>query len=56
LALAGLIAVLGLLDDVPGWFALLLLTGSFGALGLAGWLYGVDTRDGRDWKPHRVPY
>jgi hypothetical protein len=29
---------------------LLILVGVFVAVALSGWLFGADTRDGRDWR------
>jgi hypothetical protein len=44
-------AVVGLMASLLGPSALGVLVGGFGALGLAGWLWGADTVDGCDWCP-----
>ena len=36
-----------------GTGGILVIAGSFALLGVAGWLWGVDTRDGADWKDRR---
>jgi hypothetical protein len=50
--LAGLavaLAWLGLLTAVHGLAVLAILGLGFAALGLAGWLWGADSRDGSSW-------
>jgi hypothetical protein len=42
-------------DRMHGMPALLVLVGGFVALGLAGWRWGADSRDGQDWGPNRHP-
>jgi hypothetical protein len=51
LALAGGIGLLSLLDRVPGWAAVTLLAIGFVVLGLAGALWGADSRARGDWSP-----
>jgi hypothetical protein len=40
-------------SSVPGMGGILMVAGSFALLGVAGWLWGVDSRDGADWKDRR---
>jgi hypothetical protein len=51
---AGL-AVIDLMDALDGMGSLLVMAVALGALGVAGWFWGFDSRDGGDWKPRRVP-
>jgi hypothetical protein len=48
--LAVMIAWLALLTRIHGPWSLLLVFGGFAALGLAGWRWGADSRDGSSWK------
>jgi hypothetical protein len=57
-SLVGLVAgavvafvVLGLLTQLSGPAALAVLAGGFAVLGGAGWLWGANSVDGRDWCP-----
>ncbi len=47
--------VLGLstASSMSGIGGILMVAGSFALLAVAGWLWGVDTRDGGDWKERR---
>ena len=49
------IAVVSLLQVVHGIAIVLILAGGFAALGICGWLWGYDSRDGADWKDVRRP-
>jgi ABC-type transport system involved in cytochrome c biogenesis permease component len=40
-------------SSMAGIGGILMIAGSFALLGVAGWLWGVDTRDGADWKDRR---
>jgi hypothetical protein len=51
---AGL-AVIDLMDVLDGMASLLVLAVALCALGVAGWFWGYDSRDGGDWKRRRVP-
>jgi hypothetical protein len=39
--------------SIHGIGGILMVAGSFALMGVAGWLWGVDTRDGADWKERR---
>jgi len=49
------IALISLLQAARGLAVVLILAGGFGVLGVCGWLWGYDSRDGADWKPFRRP-
>ncbi len=49
------IALISLLQVVHGMAAVLILAGGFAMLGICGWLWGYDSRDGADWKNIRRP-
>jgi hypothetical protein len=53
-AFAGLVVLfvvgLSIVSAMSGIGGFLVVAGSFALLGLAGRLWGVDTRDGGDWK------
>jgi hypothetical protein len=49
-ALALFIVVLDVLQATRGMAALLVFAGALAALGLAGWRWGSDSRDGADWR------
>jgi len=53
-AFVGSITVLGAAAETGGFRALSLVAGWLGALGLAAWRLGADSRDGADWKPFTV--
>jgi len=40
-------------SGMSGIGGILVVAASFALLGVAGWLWGVDTRDGGDWKERR---
>jgi hypothetical protein len=48
--LAGAIALIDLAQAVQGLAEMAVLVAGLAALGLAGWLWGADSRDGADWK------
>jgi hypothetical protein len=45
---ASALALLGALGSADGIAEVMVLGAVFGALGLAGWLWGYDSRDGED--------
>jgi hypothetical protein len=47
--LAGAIGLIDLAQAVQGLTEVAVLVAGLAALGLAGWLWGADTRDGADW-------
>jgi hypothetical protein len=49
LAAGWLGAVLALAGFVDGPISVAVIAAGFGALGMAGWLWGADSRDGQDW-------
>ena len=54
--LAGFVAmmgVVGLAIRLPPLWGLLVLALGLAVLGLAAWEWGVDSRDGKDWKEGR---
>jgi hypothetical protein len=42
-------------QHLRGMGSLLVIVGGLAGLGLAGWRWGVDSRDGRDWGPGGSP-
>ncbi len=42
-------------DRMHGMPSLLVLVAGFVCLGVAGWRWGADSRDGQDWGPGGVP-
>jgi hypothetical protein len=51
LAFGAVIGLFDVMDRTPGWVALVVLTAGFGALGVAGTLWGSDSRERGDWLP-----
>lgn len=49
LSLIGPFLVLVIAAGMSGWVAIALLVGVLGGLGFAAAVFGVDSRDGRDW-------
>ena len=47
--LAGAIGLIDLAEAVQGVAEVAVLVAGLAALGLAGWLWGADSRDGADW-------
>jgi hypothetical protein len=52
--LAILLVVLGLLTTAHTVLSLVLLGVGFGALAVAGWLWGADSTDGSSWSRHET--
>jgi drug/metabolite transporter (DMT)-like permease len=55
-ALGVAVGVVALAAGLGGWAAVAVATLGFAALGLAGWRWGVDTRDGADWDVRSAPF
>jgi hypothetical protein len=49
------IAFLSLMEAVSGMAKLIVFIAGFVALGLAGWAWGCDSRDGGDWRREQGP-
>ena len=52
---AASLVIVSLLRTVHGGAVVAVLAAGFAVLGLAGWLWGCDSRDGSDWKPVNRP-
>jgi hypothetical protein len=52
LALAAAIGLLAVMDEVPGVVAVAMLATGIAVLGIAGALWGQDSRDCGDWSPN----
>ena len=53
--LVGAIAVIDVAQAAEGLTEIAILVAALAALGLAGWLWGADSRDGADWTNAQRP-
>jgi hypothetical protein len=53
LALVAVIGLFDVMDRTPGWVAVVVLTAGTAVLGIAGALWGTDSRERGDWLPDR---
>jgi drug/metabolite transporter (DMT)-like permease len=54
-ALGAAVGVVALAAGLGGWAGVAVVALGLAALGLAGWRWGVDTRDGADWDVRSAP-